>query len=130
MSTLEIEAAAAVSPPSRAALSAWLFADEERLVEELIARSRLNALEEREVEKIARGLVNAARSGRRQHGGVDAFLHEYGLLTEEGVLLLCLAEALLRIPDEATADRLIAGTLPAGDWAKHLGHSSSLYVNA
>ena len=72
----------------------------------------------------------AARAGRREAGGVDSFLHEYGLSSEEGVLLLCLAEALLRIPDAATADRLIAGTIGSGDWARHLGHSNSLLVNA
>ena len=75
-------------------------------------------------------LVKAARDGRRESGGVDSFLHEYGLSSEEGVLLLCLAEALLRIPDAATADRLIAGTVGTGDWARHLGHSDSLLVNA
>ena len=72
----------------------------------------------------------AARAGRRETGGVDSFLHEYGLSSREGVLLLCLAEALLRIPDAATADRLIAGTIGSGDWARHLGQSSSLLVNA
>ena len=46
------------------------------------------------------------------------------------MLLLCLAEALLRIPDAATADRLIAGTIGSGDWSRHLGHSDSLLVNA
>ncbi len=75
-------------------------------------------------------LVKAAREGRAESGGVDSFLHEYGLSSEEGVLLLCLAEALLRIPDAATADRLIAGTIGSGDWSRHLGHSDSLLVNA
>ena len=61
---------------------------------------------------------------------VVALDHEYGLSSEEGVLLLCLAEALLRIPDAVTADRLIAGTIGSGDWARHLGQSDSLLVNA
>src|SRR6185503_20199616 len=74
--------------------------------------------------------VLAAREGRRETGGVDSFLHEYGLSSREGVLLLCLAEALLRVPDAATADRLIAGTIGSGDWGRHLGQSSSLLVNA
>ena len=78
----------------------------------------------------ARSLVEAARAGRGSAGGVDSFMHEYGLSSEEGVLLLCLAEALLRIPDAATADRLIAGTVGGGDWARHHGHSDSLLVNA
>ncbi len=130
MSTLEIEAKQPANLPPRAGLSQDLLANEETLVPNLVARARFDALEERRVETIARDLVKAARAGREASGGVDSFLHEYGLLTEEGVLLLCLAEALLRIPDEATADRLIAGTVPAGDWAKHLGHSPSLFVNA
>jgi RHH-type proline utilization regulon transcriptional repressor/proline dehydrogenase/delta 1-pyrroline-5-carboxylate dehydrogenase len=74
--------------------------------------------------------VRAVREGRAESGGIDSFLHEYGLSSEEGVLLLCLAEALLRIPDAETADRLIAGTIGSGDWARHVGHSESLLVNA
>ena len=82
-----------------------------------------------EIDKLATRLVEAAREGRGETGGVDSFLHEYGLSSEEGVLLLCLAEALLRIPDAATADRLIAGTVGSGDWARHLGQSDSRLVN-
>ncbi|XSG82331.1 MAG: bifunctional proline dehydrogenase/L-glutamate gamma-semialdehyde dehydrogenase PutA [Methyloligella sp. ZOD6] len=116
--------------PARDGIAALLLADEDRLVEELIDQARFSEPERRQIERVARDLVQAARAGRQSYGGVDSFLHEYGLLTEEGVLLLCLAEALLRIPDKATADRLIAGTISAGDWAKHLGHSPSLFVNA
>ena len=90
----------------------------------------MSEAEQRRIETIAADLVEAARAGRGEAGGVDSFLHEYGLSSEEGVLLLCLAEALLRIPDAATADRLIAGTVGSGDWARHLGHSDSLLVNA
>ena len=87
-------------------------------------------MEQRKIAQLAEQLVLAARAGRREAGGVDSFLHEYGLSSREGVLLLCLAEALLRIPDAATADRLIAGTIGSGDWGRHLGQSSSLLVNA
>jgi RHH-type proline utilization regulon transcriptional repressor/proline dehydrogenase/delta 1-pyrroline-5-carboxylate dehydrogenase len=62
--------------------------------------------------------------------GVEAFLQEYELSTQEGVALMCLAEALLRIPDRATADQLIASTLRGGEWDKHIGHSASFAVNA
>ena len=62
--------------------------------------------------------------------GLDAFLRQYDLSSQEGVILMCLAEALLRIPDDETADRLIADKLKAGDWASHLGDSQSLFVNA
>jgi RHH-type transcriptional regulator, proline utilization regulon repressor / proline dehydrogenase / delta 1-pyrroline-5-carboxylate dehydrogenase len=116
--------------PSRAALGEALLADEGELVEALIAETRFDAGARRRIEAVAAKLVEAARAGRHESGGVDSFLHEYGLSSEEGVLLLCLAEALLRIPDAATADRLIAGTIGSGDWARHLGHSESVLVNA
>ena len=109
--------------PGREAIGAALLAEEGPLVEALIAKTRTSDNERREIELLAGDLVKAARDGRREQGGVDSLLHEYGLSSEEGVLLLCLAEALLRIPDAETADRLIAGTIGSGDWARHLGHS-------
>jgi RHH-type transcriptional regulator, proline utilization regulon repressor / proline dehydrogenase / delta 1-pyrroline-5-carboxylate dehydrogenase len=122
--------AAPPSLPSRRAIGEALLAEEGPLVESLIRQARFNDQERRQVERLATNLVKAAREGRHEQGGIDSFLHEYGLSSEEGVLLLCLAEALLRIPDAATADRLIAGTIGSGDWARHLGHSDSLLVNA
>ena len=95
------------------------------MVESLIAKARMSDNERCEIGLLASDLVKAARDGRREQGGVDSLLHEYGLSSEEGVLLLCLAEALLRIPDAVTADRLIAGTIGSGDWARHLGQSYS-----
>jgi RHH-type transcriptional regulator, proline utilization regulon repressor / proline dehydrogenase / delta 1-pyrroline-5-carboxylate dehydrogenase len=115
---------------SRAGLSQALLADEDKLVAALIEKARCREVEQREIARLAEKLVLAARAGRRESGGVDSFLHEYGLSSREGVLLLCLAEALLRVPDAATADRLIAGTIGSGDWARHLGQSNSLLVNA
>ncbi len=120
----------AVPLPGREALSEALLAEEGPLVETLIAQAAFSAEERGRIASLATGLVKAARAGRRESGGVDSFLHEYGLSSEEGVLLLCLAEALLRIPDAATADRLIAGTIGSGDWSRHLGQSESLLVNA
>lgn len=114
----------------RADLSAALLADEAALVTGLINATRLDSEDRRRIARVATRLVEAAREGRHAQGGIDSFLAEYGLSSEEGVLLLCLAEALLRIPDGATADRLIAGTIGSGDWAKHLGHSDSVLVNA
>jgi RHH-type transcriptional regulator, proline utilization regulon repressor / proline dehydrogenase / delta 1-pyrroline-5-carboxylate dehydrogenase len=116
--------------PGQEAIGAALLAEEGPLVEALIAKARTSAEERRAIERLASDLVKAAREGRGEQGGIDSLLHEYGLSSEEGVLLLCLAEALLRIPDAATADRLIAGTIGLGDWARHLGHSDSLLVNA
>ncbi len=71
--------------------------------------------------------VRAARLGQ---GGLDAFLHEYELSSREGVVLMCLAEALLRIPDAETANLLIKDKLADADWRRHLGGSESLFVNA
>ncbi|HKA47087.1 MAG TPA: bifunctional proline dehydrogenase/L-glutamate gamma-semialdehyde dehydrogenase PutA [Methyloceanibacter sp.] len=119
-----------VSLPGSTPLSASLLADESELVKGLIERARVGEDEQHEIARLAERLVRAARAGRRESGGVDSFLHEYGLSSREGVLLLCLAEALLRVPDAATADRLIAGTIGGGDWGRHVGHSDSLLVNA
>src|SRR5262245_12409369 len=130
MGELKREIAAPPSLPSRQAIGEALLAEEAPLVDSLIERARFTEEERGRIERLATDLVKAARKGRREQGGIDSFLHEYGLSSEEGVLLLCLAEALLRIPDAATADRLIAGTIGSGDWARHLGHSDSLLVNA
>ena len=107
-----------------------MLADEDTLVTALISKARFSSKAQQRIAAVARKLVEAARTGRREQGGVDSFLAEYGLSSEEGVLLLCLAEALLRIPDAATADRLIAGTIGQGDWSRHVGHSESVLVNA
>ena len=82
------------------------------------------------VEARARRLVRAARAAHRPGADVTDFLKEFGLGTPEGVALLCLAEALLRIPDAATADALIDDRIGSGDWQAHLGHADSLAVNA
>ena len=116
--------------PDREAIGKALLAEEGPLVEALIERARVNDETRLRIEQLAGTLVEATRAGSVKGGGVDSFLHEYGLSSEEGVLLLCLAEALLRIPDAETADRLIAGTVGSGDWARHLGHSDSSLVNA
>ena len=110
---------------------AWdAYGDEAAIVAELTPQAELRRDEKRVVDDLARRLVHAARAGRKEQGGIDAFLTEYGLSTEEGVILMCLAEALLRIPDAATADDLIDDKISGGDWAKHLGQSGSLLVNA
>jgi len=73
-------------------------------------------------------LIEGARE--RKASGLDAFLHSYGLGTEEGIALMCLAEALLRVPDPETADALIHDKLAGIDWGEHLGASDSTFVNA
>jgi RHH-type proline utilization regulon transcriptional repressor/proline dehydrogenase/delta 1-pyrroline-5-carboxylate dehydrogenase len=78
----------------------------------------------------ARALVRAARATHSPGADLSDFLREYGLGTREGVALLCLAEALLRIPDAATADAFIEDRITGVDWQSHLGHADSLTVNA
>src|SRR5690348_16918743 len=78
---------------------------------------------------LARSLVVKLR-GKARRGGVEGLIQEYSLASEEGVALMCLAEALLRIPDDETRDALIRDKIGGGDWEAHLGHSRSLFVNA
>jgi RHH-type proline utilization regulon transcriptional repressor/proline dehydrogenase/delta 1-pyrroline-5-carboxylate dehydrogenase len=78
----------------------------------------------------ARGFVAEVRKERLGKGGLDAFLHEYALSTQEGIALMCLAEALLRIPDADTVDKLIRDKIGPVDWQRHLGASESMFVNA
>ncbi|MDR3435700.1 bifunctional proline dehydrogenase/L-glutamate gamma-semialdehyde dehydrogenase PutA [Telmatospirillum sp.] len=73
-------------------------------------------------------LMTAVRARKPQ--GLEAFLQEYSLSSQEGVVLMCLAEALLRIPDDATRDRLIRDKVGSAEWANHLRHSESFLVNA
>ena len=68
--------------------------------------------------------------GKTRSSGVEGLIHEYSLSSQEGVALMCLAEALLRIPDAATRDALIRDKISPGDWRAHVGHSPSLFVNA
>ena len=82
------------------------------------------------VQTTARSLVESVRSRQKQNVGMQSFLTQYDLSTQEGVLLMCVAEALLRIPDAATADKLIKDKFAQGDWNKHLGASDSMLVNA
>jgi RHH-type proline utilization regulon transcriptional repressor/proline dehydrogenase/delta 1-pyrroline-5-carboxylate dehydrogenase len=104
--------------------------DETEAVERLIPLARLGADEARETDRVARLLVGAARDGRRRQGGIDRFMQEYDLSTEEGIALLCVAEAMLRIPDTATVDELIESRIGSATWKAHLGESDSLFVNA
>ena len=116
--------------PPRDEIAAHLMMDEHRLVGGLIERAVFSEDERRRTQDIARRLVHAARTNTGQHAGIDAFMHEYGLATDEGVILMCLAEALLRIPDTETANQFIADKISGGAWEKHLGASDNLFVNA
>jgi len=114
----------------RASIQKTSHMDEHRCVEQLLTEMPLPSDQQQHTLKMARDLVLACREDRQGKGTLDAFLQEFGLSNREGVALMCLAEALLRVPDEITADKLIAEKILSGDWASHLGHSDSLFVNA
>src|SRR5262245_4712831 len=113
----------------RQAISDAYLADEDAVVENLIARAKMTPAEARATDVLARDLVTRLRAGHRMTG-IDRFMQEYSLTSEEGVVLMCLAEALLRVPDAETADKLIADKIGGAHWKKHLGQSQSLFVNA
>ncbi len=116
--------------PPRDEIAAHYLMDEQRLVGALIERAVFTEDERRRAQDAARRLVHATRANKAEFSGIDAFMHEYGLSTDEGVILMCLAEALLRIPDTDTANQFIADKISGGAWEKHLGASDSLFVNA
>src|SRR5439155_984094 len=97
---------------------------------ELARQARVDAGTQAAIAAQARRWVEGVRADQKASVGMESFLHQYDLSTQEGVLLMCVAEALLRIPDAETADRLIRDKLSRGDWQKHLGQSPSLLVNA
>ncbi|NMW32360.1 bifunctional proline dehydrogenase/L-glutamate gamma-semialdehyde dehydrogenase PutA [Altererythrobacter sp. RZ02] len=102
--------------------------DENACAEERIQQAAPASKLHQEAAELAISLVEGAR--KRKASGIDAFLHQFGLNTEEGIALMCLAEALLRVPDVETADALIRDKIGDIDWSEHLGESSSTFVNA
>ncbi|KFZ30235.1 pyrroline-5-carboxylate dehydrogenase [Pseudidiomarina salinarum] len=103
--------------------------DENAYVKELM---ELVPSDEESLDKVTERTAKLVKTVRERAdgGGVDAFLQEYSLDTKEGIILMCLAEALLRVPDAATADALIQDRLSGGDWHKHMGQSGSWLVNS
>jgi RHH-type transcriptional regulator, proline utilization regulon repressor / proline dehydrogenase / delta 1-pyrroline-5-carboxylate dehydrogenase len=107
------------------------YAQDDGLVaERLLAGARLAPEREARIDAEARDLIGAIRAHRGGFGGVEELLHEYALSTREGLALMVLAEALLRVPDAATADRLIEDKLGQGDFAHHETRSDAFLVNA
>ena len=114
--------------PDRTALRTAYRQDEEACIAERLRQAAPARAVHTQAAKLASMLVEGARA--RKASGLDAFLQAYGLGTDEGIALMCLAEALLRVPDAATADALIHDKLGGIDWSEHLGDSSSTFVNA
>ena len=115
--------------PLRSAITAAYRVPEPECVPPLLKLATANADEANRIRTLARSLVAKLRAKTRS-SGVEGLIHEYSLSSQEGVALMCLAEALLRIPDAATRDALIRDKLSPGDWRAHIGQSPSLFVNA
>ncbi len=104
--------------------------DERTHVDRLLGIARLQNSKQQAVEDEAARLVRAVREKNATGSGIDAFMQEYELSSQEGVVLMCMAEALLRIPDDETVDRLIDDKIGGSNWESHLGESKSWFVNA
>src|SRR5437016_12433830 len=114
----------------RARITAAYRADEATAVHALVSEAALAPEALAATQRLAASLAQGVRAARTTAGGVDALMLEFSLDSREGVALMCLAEALLRIPDLATRDRLIRDKIGRGDWRAHVGRSPSLFVNA
>ncbi len=111
----------------RAAINQAYLADERAITGELLAC--LGPYDPARVGDLAKTLVNAVRSKKHRQTVIEAFLNEYQLNSQEGIVLMGIAEALLRIPDSRTQDRFLQEKLTSADWQSHLLHSDSVMVN-
>ncbi|HEY5141063.1 MAG TPA: bifunctional proline dehydrogenase/L-glutamate gamma-semialdehyde dehydrogenase, partial [Methylococcales bacterium] len=111
----------------RSAVNQAYLADENEIVEELLAG--LGTYNPVIVSNCAKTLVNAVRAKKDQQSPIEAFLREYQLDSQEGIVLMGIAEALLRIPDSSTQDLFLQEKLAHADWQNHLQHSDSFLVN-
>ena len=104
--------------------------DENVAVDHILPFAEVNVSARSRAWERARQMVLKIRQDQEGNGAIDALLNEYSLSSEEGVVLMCLAEALLRVPDKHTQDALIRDKISQGQWSSHLGASDSLFVNA
>ncbi len=104
--------------------------DELRSVTTMIEQASLTDTLVAHIRTVATRLVEQVRAERKKSTGIDSFLTQYALSSNEGIALMCLAEALLRVPDKATINGLIKDKLAHADWASHSGQSDSFFVNA
>lgn len=111
-------------------ISPLYMVDETQWLEQLLPLATPSHSEKSQIEQKTTQLIEAVRADNKAIQMIDALLLEYSLDTQEGILLMCLAEALMRIPDAATADALIKDKLSVADWKSHLKNSDSVFVNA
>jgi RHH-type proline utilization regulon transcriptional repressor/proline dehydrogenase/delta 1-pyrroline-5-carboxylate dehydrogenase len=116
--------------PLRDAITAATRIPEAQAVQALLQDATLSPQQQRSARALALDLAAKVRDTRRESGGADALIQTFSLSSDEGIALMCLAEALLRIPDADTADALIRDKIGRGDWRSQAGLSDSVFVNA
>ncbi len=116
--------------PFRQKIRDYYRIDEDTVINHLLPKAEISMAARSKAWERARNIVLTIRAESKGTGGIDALLNEYSLSSEEGVILMCLAEALLRVPDKKTQEALIRDKLSKGKWSTHLGESDSLFVNA
>ncbi len=114
--------------PLRDAVTNAYRLEEATAVAQLLPIAAMDEATRKQTDALARRLVEKVRADRSRASGVDALMHEFSLSSDEGLALMCLAEALLRIPDNATRNKLIQDKISGGDWKSHLHKSPSLFV--
>lgn len=114
----------------RAAITTAYRNDEAVVVKNLLDNLHLDYAEKLRINNTAAKLVKEVRQQRLGNSGLDSFLYQYNLSSEEGIALMCLAEALLRVPDKETVNKLISDKISPANWQAHLGKSNSVFVNA
>jgi RHH-type transcriptional regulator, proline utilization regulon repressor / proline dehydrogenase / delta 1-pyrroline-5-carboxylate dehydrogenase len=120
-----------MTPDSRQSpFSAPYAQDDELLASDLLAHAGLDTEAEKRIDRRALRLIDAVRAKSIRIGGLEDLLREYSLSSEEGLALMVLAESLLRVPDDLTADRLIEDRLASAHWSRHAGNSEALLVSA
>lgn len=112
-----------------ASFEALKHADEETILRGLVSETGLGLEDRKAITQRAMRIVREARANKSERGTLDTFLQEFALSNAEGIALMCLAEALLRVPDAATRDQLIAEKIKSGNWRDHSGKSDSALVN-
>ncbi len=113
----------------RSQIDSAIYISENEILPKLIEKAALSGEDRARIAAKGADLVRRIRASS-EPGLMEVFLAEYGLSTDEGIALMCLAEALLRVPDADTIDALIEDKIAPSDWGKHLGHSASSLVNA
>ncbi|HXD45341.1 MAG TPA: L-glutamate gamma-semialdehyde dehydrogenase [Pseudolabrys sp.] len=121
---------ASLNVPTTTEFSAPYAPEDDALAAALVREAGLPEAAERAVDRTARRLIEAIRTTRHPFGSIDELLQEFSLSTREGLALMVLAEALLRVPDQATTDEFIEDKLREGDFVHHVTKSQALFVNA